>query len=156
MTKFSKEQNDLKMKELQEYAANNVVGQYDLNLHVLGFNNYSTFSEMIKVYRSMARRFHPENNYGFETTEMMTMINTAKEGLQDQLRKNDTVREEERDLEAEYVESIPSDHNSDSESSGTSSKPASSSSRESRQQNATAEENPSVTKISREQNEKKR
>ena len=73
----------------------------------------------------MARRFHPDNNYGFDTTEMMTMINMAKERLQDQLRKNDAVREEERDLAAEDVESIPSDHNSDSESSGTWSKPAS-------------------------------
>ena len=35
----------------------------------------------------MARIFHPDNNYGFETTEMMTMINTVKEGFQDQLRK---------------------------------------------------------------------
>ena len=54
-----------------------------------------------------------------------------KEGLQDQLRKNDAVREEERDLAAEDVESIPSDHNYDSESSGIPSKPASSSSKES-------------------------
>ena len=77
----------------------------------------------------MARRFHPDNNYGFDTTETMTTINTAKEGFQDQLRKNDAVREEERVLAAEYVESIPSDNNSDSESSGTSSKPASSSSK---------------------------
>ena len=68
VTKFSKEQNDFKMKELQEYAANNTVGQYDLNLHVLGLNNYSTFTEMIKGYRSIARRFHPDNNYGFDTT----------------------------------------------------------------------------------------
>ena len=45
---------------------------------------------------------------------MMTMVNMAKEGLQDQLRKNDAVREEERDLASEDVESIPSDHNSDS------------------------------------------
>ena len=66
------------MKELQEHAANNAVGQYDLNLHVLRFNYPSTFVEMIKGYRSMARRFHPDNNYGFGTTEMMTMINTAK------------------------------------------------------------------------------
>ena len=79
----------------------------------------------------MARRFHPDNNYGFDTSEMMTMINTAKEGLQDQLHKNDAVREEERDLAAEDGESIPSDHISDSESSGTSSEPASSSSKES-------------------------
>ena len=45
---------------------------------------------------------------------MMTMINTAKEGLQDQLRKNDTLREKERVQEAEDEISIPSDHNSDS------------------------------------------
>ena len=61
----------------------------------------------------------------------MTMINTAKEGLQDQLRKNDAVREEERDIAAEDGESIQSDHIYDSESSGKSSKPASSSSKES-------------------------
>ena len=94
--KFSKEQNDLKMKELQEYAANNAVGKYDLNLHVLGLNDYSKFAEMIKGYRYMARRFHPDNNYKFDSTEMMKMINTAKEGLQDQLRENDALREEER------------------------------------------------------------
>ena len=74
----------------------------------------------------MARRFHPDNNYGYHTTEMMTMINTAKDGLQDRLRENDQVREEENVQAAEDEESIPSDHNSDSESSGTSSEPASS------------------------------
>ena len=45
--KFSKEQNDLKMKELKEHAANNAAGQYHLNLHVLGLNYSSTFVEMI-------------------------------------------------------------------------------------------------------------
>ena len=44
----------------------------------------------------------------------MTTINTAKEGLQDQLRKNDALREEERDQSAEDVISIPYDRNSDS------------------------------------------
>ena len=68
VTKFSKEQNDLKMKELREFAANTEVGQYHLNLHVLGLNYSSTFEEMIKGYRSMACRFHPDNNYGFDTT----------------------------------------------------------------------------------------
>ena len=60
VTRFSKEQNDLKMKELREYAANNAVGKYDLNLHVLGLKYSSTFLEMIKVYRSIAHRFHPD------------------------------------------------------------------------------------------------
>ena len=92
VTKFTKDQNDLKTKELQEYAANNTAGQYHLNLHVIGLNNYSTFSEMMKGYRSMARRFHPDNNYGFDTTEIMTMINTARDGLQDQLHENDALR----------------------------------------------------------------
>ena len=115
VTKFSKEQNELKMKEFREFAANTATGQYHLNLHVLGLNYSSTFVEMIKGYRSMARRFHPDNTYGFDTTEMMTMINTDKEGLQDQLRKHDAVREEERDISAEDVESIPSDQNYDSE-----------------------------------------
>ena len=51
----------------------------------------------------MARRIHPDNNYGFDTSVMMTMINIYKEGFQDQLRKNDAVREEKRDLAAEDV-----------------------------------------------------
>ena len=96
------------------------MGQYDLNLHALGLNYSSTFVEMIKGYRSMARIFHPENNYGFDTTEMMTMINTERYGLQDQLRENDALREEEHVQASENEISIPSDHNSDSESSGTS------------------------------------
>ena len=59
------------------------------------------------------------------------MINTAKEGFQDQLRKNDACREKERVQSTEDEISIPYYHNSDSESSGTSSKSASSSSKES-------------------------
>ena len=132
MTKFSKEQNELNMKEVREFSANTATSQYHLNLHVLGLNYSSAFEEMIKGYRSMARRFHPDLNYGFDATEMMTLINTAKEVLKYLQRRNDAVREEERDLAAEDVESIPSDHNSDSESSGTTSKPESSSSKETR------------------------
>ena len=74
----------------------------------------------------MARIFYPDNNYGVDTNEMMTMINTAKDGLLDLLRDNDQVREEENVQASEDEESIPSDHNSDSESSHTSSEPASS------------------------------
>ena len=117
--KFSKEQNHLKMKELQEFAANNAVGQYELDLHVLGLNYSSTEVEIIEAYRSVACIFHPDSNFGFDTSEMMKMINTAKDGLQDQLRENDARREEERVQAAEYEISIPSDHNSDSESSNT-------------------------------------
>ena len=89
VTKFTKEQNDLKTKELNEYAANNAAGQYHLNLHVLDLNYNSTFTEMIKAYRSMAHRIHPDNNYGFDTTEMMTMINTSKDRFIYLLCEND-------------------------------------------------------------------
>ena len=94
MTKFSKRQNDLKMKEVQEFAANHAAGQYLLNLHYLGLNYSSTEAEMIKAYRSMARRFHPDNNFGFDNSEIMKMINTAKDVLQDKLCENDAFREE--------------------------------------------------------------
>ena len=57
---------------------------------------------------------------------MTTMINKAKDGLLDRLLGNDQVREEENVQAEEDEESIPSDHNYDSESSRTSSKPASS------------------------------
>ena len=68
MTKFSKEQNELKMKEVREFSANTATGQYHLNLHVIGFNYCLTFEEIKKGYRSMARIFHPDNKYGFDTT----------------------------------------------------------------------------------------
>ena len=67
-----------KMKEVREFAANTTRGQYHLNLNFLGLNYSSTFVEMITGYRSMACRFHPDNNYGFDTSEMMTMINMDK------------------------------------------------------------------------------
>ena len=55
------------MKEVSDFAANTATGQYHLNLPVLRLNYTSTFEEMIKGYRSMARRFHPDLNYGFDT-----------------------------------------------------------------------------------------
>ena len=91
LTKFTKEQNDFKMKQCQQYAANKALEQYHLNLYVLDLNYNSTITELNKAYRSMARRFHPDNNYGSDTTEMMTMINTANFGLLDRLRDNDQV-----------------------------------------------------------------
>ena len=124
--KFTKEENYFKRKECQQYAAKKPLDQFHLNLHVLDLNHNSTYTEMIKAYRSMAHRFHPDNTYGFYNTEIMTMINTAMDGLQDQLRENDQVREEENVQAAEDEELIISDHNSDSESSRTSSEPASS------------------------------
>ena len=40
----------------------------------------------------MACRFHPEKNIGLDITEMIKMINEAKDGLEDTLRTNDAIR----------------------------------------------------------------
>ena len=63
MKKFSKEQNDLKIKQVQEFSCH-AAGQYPLNLYVLGLNYSSTVAEMKKGYYSMARRFHPDKILG--------------------------------------------------------------------------------------------
>ena len=94
VTKFTKEQNDFKMKQCQQYAAKEPLGQYQLNLYVLYLNSNSKITELNEAYRSMARRFHPDKNIGLDTTKMMTMINTAKDRLLDLLHDNDQIREE--------------------------------------------------------------
>ena len=127
-TVFSKEHNDLKIKQVQEYSLH-ATGQYSLNLFVLCLNYSSTEAEMKKTYHSMARRFHPDKNIGLDTIEMMKMINEAKDGLEDTLRTNDASREEERVRAAEDEIIISSGDNSDSESRNTSSEPATSSSK---------------------------
>ena len=45
MKKLSKELNDLKIKQSQEYSRH-AAGQYQLNLYVLGLNYSSTDAEM--------------------------------------------------------------------------------------------------------------
>ena len=127
-TVFSKEHNDLKIKQVQEYSLH-ATGQYSLNLFVLGLNDSSTEAEMKKTYHSMAHRFHSDKNIGLDTTEMMKMINKAKDGLEETLRTNDASREEERVRAAEDEIIISSDDHSDSESINTSSKPATPSSK---------------------------
>ena len=61
MKKFSKEQNDLKIKQVQQFSLH-AAGPYPLNLYVLGLNSSSTEAEMKGAYYSMARRFHPDKN----------------------------------------------------------------------------------------------
>ena len=44
VTKFTKEQNDSKMKQCQQYAAKESLDQYELNLYVLYLNSNSTIT----------------------------------------------------------------------------------------------------------------
>ena len=49
---------------------------------------------MKKVYRSLALRFHPDKNQHSQVSDVMKMINEAKEELENILRHNDAIREE--------------------------------------------------------------
>ena len=69
VTKFTKEHNDFKMKQFQQYAAKEPLEQYQLNLYVLDLNPNSTITELNKAYRSMSRRFHPDKHIGLDTTK---------------------------------------------------------------------------------------
>ena len=68
VTKSSKEQIDLKIKEFQEISACHASGPFILKLYVLGLNYSSTEAEMKKAYYSIARRFHPDKNIGLDTS----------------------------------------------------------------------------------------
>ena len=62
-TVFSKEKNDILIKQVHEYSLH-ATGQYSLYLFVLVSNDSLTEAEMKTVYCSIARTFHPDKNIG--------------------------------------------------------------------------------------------
>ena len=65
-----------------------------MHYHVLGLNYSSTEDDMKKAYRSLALRFHPDKNQHSHISDVMKMINEAKEELENTLRHNDAIMEE--------------------------------------------------------------
>ena len=59
---------------------------------VLGLNESSTEDYMKKVYRSLDRQFHPEKNKHSQFSDVIQIINEAKEGVEDLLSYNDAMR----------------------------------------------------------------
>ena len=51
---------------------------------------------MKKAYRSLALRFHPDKNQHSQVSEVMKIINKDIDELENILRHNDAIREEER------------------------------------------------------------
>ena len=50
-----------------------------MHYRVLGLNDSSTEDDMKKSYRSLALRFYPYKNQHSQVTEVMKIINKAKE-----------------------------------------------------------------------------
>ena len=82
---------------------------------------------MKQAYCSMSLWFHQDKNIHEDASKVMRRINESKEGLEDTLRNNDAIREEEHVRMAEETIILLSDDNSDSETSEISSEPATSS-----------------------------
>ena len=76
---FTQKQN----KELIEQVlqcSQGVAGD-ELHFFVLGFNKSSTEEYIKKAYRSLAHQFHPEKNNHLNFTDLMKIMNKAKEEL---------------------------------------------------------------------------
>ena len=72
---------------------------------VLGLNESSIKVDMIKSYRKLALRYHPEKNRHPPASVVMQIINKAKEGFEYTLRYNDAMREKESvHLAQKYIE----------------------------------------------------
>ena len=61
---------------------------------VIGLNEDSTEDDTKKSYRSLALRYHPDKNQHSQVSDVMRMINKAKEELENTLLHNDAMREE--------------------------------------------------------------
>ena len=70
-----------------------------MHYHVIGLNYFST-EDYIKTYRKLDLLFHPDKNNHSQASSVILMINEAKEVLEDVLRYNDVMREQERVLMA--------------------------------------------------------
>ena len=89
-TVFTQEQNELFVQQVVQDAQ--VLECEVFHYHVLGLNYSSTEDDFKKAYCRMSLRSHPEKNKHPQDNSVFCMINEAKEGLEDILRHNDTIR----------------------------------------------------------------
>ena len=69
-----------------------------MHYRVLCLNESSTEDDMKKEYREMSLQSHPDKNNHPQASAVVCMINKAKEGLEDLLRYNDAMKEQEEDI----------------------------------------------------------
>ena len=65
--------------------------------HVLGLNESSTEDDTKKSYQKLALRSHTDKNKHPQASAVMRMLNEANEELEELLRYNDAMREQEED-----------------------------------------------------------
>ena len=63
-----------------------------MNYHVLGLNKSSIEDYMKKAYSFLACQYHPDKNQHSQFSDVMQMINEAKEELEDKFRHNDAMQ----------------------------------------------------------------
>ena len=83
---------------------------------VIGLDESSTEYEMKKAYCKLGCRFHPDKNKHSQFSDIMKKINDSKEELEDTLRHNDVMREQECVRMAQNYIEISSDSSSSSSS----------------------------------------
>ena len=73
--------------------------------HSLGLNESATEDVLKKVCRKLALRSHPDKNKHPQASTDFCMIRETKQGLEDVLRRNDTMkRTQERDEDLQLQE----------------------------------------------------
>ena len=107
---FTQEHNEFFLQQVFQYAQENEGD--DLNYHVLGLNESSREYDMKKYYCNLPRRFHPDKNKHSQASELMLLIKEDKEELEDTLRYNDAMMEQERVRMAHKYIEISSDFSS--------------------------------------------
>ena len=89
---FTREQNNLFIQQFLQYYQKNEIDE--LHYHVIGFNESSTEDDIKKAYRYLAIIFYPDKNQHSQVTEVMKIINEAKEEQESKLHHNYEIREE--------------------------------------------------------------
>ena len=90
---FTREQKYLFIQRVLQYSKEKKSDE--LHYNFLGLDESSIEDDTKKSHSSLDLRFNPDKNQHSQVTEVMKMINKAKEELESTLRHNDEIREEE-------------------------------------------------------------
>ena len=67
---------------------------------ILGINEYATKDDIIKAYRKLARKYHPNKNHVIVATEKFEQINAAHEFLTSEEHKKDSIGKKSKENES--------------------------------------------------------